>query len=169
MQGVVNQAAAGTAKGQTFGLTSGVKGAARLVNSNRQVHAVIKEVARQTQLVDPEFTFTSVQVSLNARALLHTDRNNAGSSMAMAAGSYAGGQLCIYGDDTDDFTALPAENWHQFYGQYPHMVLPYAGERLSFIAFTHATTFTTEGKRLGDELSMQGFPLPRDFGQTKVV
>ena len=169
MKRVVNAAAAGTAKGQTFGLTVGAKGAVRAVDANRQAIAVIKEVARQTQLAVPGFTFTSIQISLNARAMLHTDRNNAGPSMAMAAGPFAGGQLCIYGDDTDDISALPAERWHRFYGQFPHMVLPYAGERLSFVAFTHATAFSAGGKRVEEELIRQGFPLPLDYGTTKVV
>ena len=92
-----------------------------------------------------------------------------GLSMALSVGPFEGGQLCVYHGDNEGHIPNPAGEWHVFDGHLPHHVLPYAGERLACIAYTHALAFTSQAKNFADVLSGQGFPIPPDFGVTKAT
>ena len=65
------------ARGQAFGFTYSGRGPPFLANHSKKSTELLKEVNRQVQLVRPGFSFTSLQVVLNGRALLHVDANNA--------------------------------------------------------------------------------------------
>ena len=54
--------------------------------------------------------------------------------------------------------------WNRFDGNDPHQVLPFYGERVSSVAFTHSAIFESAARPLIDDLFQQGFHLPTDAG-----
>ena len=86
MKRVVNGTSGAIAKGQAFGLSVSRGKTAALANSSQKVSEMVKEVARQLSVHAPEFSFTTLQVVLNGRALLHCDSNNAGGSTVISFG-----------------------------------------------------------------------------------
>ena len=86
MKRVVNGASGEIARGQAFGLSVCNGKQPVLASSSQKVEDMIKEAAKQLKARAPEFTFTTIQVVLNGRALLHCDSNNAGGSMVISLG-----------------------------------------------------------------------------------
>ena len=142
MARTVSVGAAGTARGQTFGLTFSNRNAPYVMHGTAKSKELIREVARQIGKTDPQFRFTSLQVGLNARSLLHCDKNNAGISKAIALGPFEGGHLTFYQEGPRTFATLDVGKWNDLDGHMPHQVLPFAGERIAIIAYTHAAAFT---------------------------
>ena len=88
---VVNSMGDNIAKVQTFGLSYTRKGGPILRNSSRETMDLIQDINLQLQKVSPNFTYTSLQIICNGRALLHVDKNNVGDSMSIALGPFCGG------------------------------------------------------------------------------
>ena len=120
-----------------------------LANPSKPVKDMIREVARQIRKTEATFTFTSVQLVLNGRAIMHIDANNVGPSMAVAIGPFFGGQLTVYEGSEQGHTPYANKGeWQHFNGLMPRHVFPYEGERLAFVAFTHSSAYTSSASRL---------------------
>ena len=78
----------------------------------------------------PDFRFSCIQVNEGASAL-HVDLANQGSSLIIALGNFTGGELYIYPDKIVDIQ----NKLNEFDGLYPHMTLPFEGERFSIVYF----------------------------------
>ena len=74
------------ARGQRFGMTANAAGAPRIGPHNMKSCEVVRIVARGIREVNPEITFSSLQVIFGARALLYVGKANIGASMAIALG-----------------------------------------------------------------------------------
>ena len=127
--------------------------------------SILNMIFRKIVLAVPAFTWTSIQVNFNTVAVKHRDENNAGPSLAFAVGSYVGGELCIQPQSavngvspTQEFNLL--EHPVMFDGRQGHSSKPFRGNRVSFIAFTHASW-----KEATDEQMLQliqlGFVVPK--------
>ena len=168
MKGVVNSLSGEISKGQAFGLSVCNGRRPVLANSSQKVVDMVKEAAKQLQVMAPGFTFTTIQVVLNGRALLHCDSNNAGGSMVISLGPSCGGELVYYDEEVGAHAVIPKNTWTPLDGRRPHHVLPFAGERLALVAYTHASSYCKEALSFSDALSKQGFLLPEDFGTSRV-
>ena len=56
----------------------------------------------------PLLHFSSMQINVNTRAVLHVDKGNIGMSAVMAMGRYAGGQLFTLTPDAEPIILDPA-------------------------------------------------------------
>ena len=128
---------------------------------------MIQAVRKMLTADDPTFTFTSLQLVVNGRAQLHTDRGNVGLSKTISFGPFCGGELCIHSAGDGQYKVVRAGVVETFDGHHGHLVLPFAGERLSFVAFTHAVIYTAASRGLLDSLVKLGFPLPEDAGKVR--
>ena len=86
----------------------------------------------------PSFRSTSLQLTINGRAIMHTDRHNEGISVAVACDRYVGGQLFTIGHDSKPVLLECGGKPQLFDGRLPHCNMPFAGYRLSAIAFVHS-------------------------------
>ena len=168
MKRVVNGTSGEIARGQAYGLSVCQGKQPVLANSSQKVVDMVKEAAKQLRARAPEFTFTTIQVVLNGRALLHCDSNNAGGSMVISLGPSCGGELVFYDEEAGSHKVIPRNVWTSLDGRRPHHVLPFAGERLALVAYTHSTAYCKEAKNCSDALVKQGFVLPADFGSSRV-
>ena len=74
----------------------------------------------------------------------------------------------MYDEATGLHTPVSAGAWHAIDGKQPHHVLPFCRERVAVVAYTHRQRSLQWHTPFGDSLASQGFPLPGDFGKTKV-
>ena len=107
----------------------------------------------------PKFCFTSLQLTINGRSTMHTDKHNEGISVAVACGRFVGGQLFTIGPDSKPVLLECGGTPQLFDGRLPHCNMPFAGYRLSAIAFVHsrATNLQPEER---DKLQTLGFVPP---------
>ena len=82
--------------------------------------------------IDPEFTYTTIQVNKNVISRPHVDKNNVGPSYIIALGDFTGGNLVIEGVE-HNIKNSPL----QFDGRLGHWITPFEGTRYSLVFFTH--------------------------------
>ena len=75
MKRAVSGASGAEAGGQCFGLTVPSTGMPHIAIWSKRSAELVKMVTKQIAEIDDKFTFTSLQVVLNARAQMHTDKN----------------------------------------------------------------------------------------------
>ena len=97
----------------------------------RHVNAIIREA-------HPSLCFTSLQLTINGRAVMHTDTQNRGISVAVACGRSVGGHLFTMSSDNKPLLLDCAGKTQLFDGRLPHCNVPFAGYRLSAIGFVHS-------------------------------
>ena len=151
-------------RGQCFGLSVDPRGAPRACSFSSKSADLVRAVVTSIAAKYPGFCFTSMQVVLNARALLHVDKGNCGPSLTLALGPYQGGQLAVLEEDATGHTLLSGGEWHLFDGRNPHFVLPYSGDRAAIVLYCHCAAFSAQATHMKDQLRKQGFPLPENFG-----
>ena len=164
MQRVVDGRSSSVAKGLSFGLTYSGKGGPFIGNRSRKATELVHAVNKQITARYPGFTYTSLHVVHNGRALVHTDKSNHGPSVAVALGPYAGGKLSVYDDGEGAFETVEAGVWKSFDARRPHLITPFAGDRVAIVAYTHSSAFTSMARQFMDPLLQQGFPLPNEYG-----
>ena len=162
MKRTVSVEAASMARGQAFGLTIAGHGSSYVASSNKAIKDVVRHVAKLLEQEDPTFTFTSLQIGLNARSLLHCDKNNVGLFMDTTIGPFEGGHLTYYSEVDGTFAAMDTRRWNAFGGRLAHQVMPYYGDRIAVIAYTHSAAFTTHAKQIRRALEDDGFSLPEN-------
>ena len=73
--------------------------------SKLQKHQRVIELAtKYIELLDPNFTYTSIQFSKCMLTPRHVDKNNVGLSTIVGLGSYEGGSLIIYDEEGNEHT-----------------------------------------------------------------
>ena len=65
---------------------------------------VIELATKYIELLDPNFTYTSIQFSKCMLTPKHVDKNNTGLSTIVGLGSYEGGSLIIYDKEGNEHT-----------------------------------------------------------------
>ena len=151
-------------KGACYGLTAGRNKQPYVPSAASKVQSLIRMVRGHLKKTDPDFTFTSLQVNANARAPWHVDQSNVGESRALMLGPCEAGQLCVHAVDGPEIQLAPKGAWFGFDGRRPHSVLPFAGERIGVVAFTHTGIHTAAAKAWTDKLVQQGFAPPPNAG-----
>lgn len=118
----------------------------------------------------PSFQFTSIQVNKDYAAALHTDKNDAGSSMIVGLGSYSGGELWIDDDTPHGKCVNICGKWLQFDGQRAHEVLPFRGRRYTLVYFSRESggdVGADPTSNVARRLFELGFPLPTSLPATR--
>ena len=121
---------------------------------------VINLVADMLQAKDQDFTFTSIQLVVNARAQVHVDKGNVGPSLAVTLGPFSGGELCTHDPEPNSFPVGAPGVVTKFDGRKAHFILPFAGDRVSIIAFTHQAIYTAAARAHIDLLRRLRFRPP---------
>ena len=124
-----------------------------------QLAAVVAEVAAQLKHADELFTFSSLYVAIDCRAKLHTDQCNVGASYQLAIGPHEGGVLVEF-PPCGPAIGWPANRWNRTDGSRPHLCMPFAGRRVSLIAYTHDVSLAPEAEMQRTAARRLGFPLP---------
>ena len=79
------------------------------------------------------FSWTSLQVNVNTLADWHTDQYIIGVSAMLALGDFSGGEFVLSGH-----APLELKDHLVFFDGHPtHCSLPFEGQRLTVVAFTH--------------------------------
>lgn len=78
--------------------------------------------------------------------MLHSDVGNIGLSAVVALGRYSGGQLFTVSEEGCPLIHDVGGQVSLINGRAPHCVLPYAGFRLSAVAFLHSQTFRVDAQ-----------------------
>ena len=91
----------------------------------------------QAAITHPSFQFTSIQVNVGLASVLHTDDANIGPSLVVALGPFTGGQLWTH--RAAEGCVLDVRNFAYINGRVPHRTLPYAGDRVSIVLFSHSS------------------------------
>ena len=123
--------------------------------------ALVGEVRRQLQEADAQFTFSSLYVAVDCRAKLHVDQCNVGASYQMAVGPHEGGVLVEF-PLRGPAVGWPANVWNRTDGSRPHLNMPFAGKRVSLIAYTHDVSLAPDSLAQRLAARQLGFPLPSD-------
>tara|TARA_R110002012_G_scaffold322066_1_gene554469 strand:- start:22064 stop:22642 length:579 start_codon:yes stop_codon:yes gene_type:complete len=86
---------------------------------------------------DPNFQYTTIQINKNVKCAPHTDRNNAGVSVAISLGDFTGGGIIQYNTDgSEEF--IDTKNCFKYQdGNIKHTTAPFEGERYALIFFYH--------------------------------
>ena len=95
------------------------------------------------------------------RARLHADMSNKGPSMVMVTGPGEAGWLWQYKGLGEACQVFGKDAWVLTDGNLPHLVMPFAGERVSIVVFTHAAADDPKAKHLEEECEMLGFKTPK--------
>lgn len=86
--------------------------------------------------IDPDYTFTSIQVNRNFRGKPHVDRGDHSYQYALSLGDFRGGLLVIETDDPQQLAVLETkERLTKCDGRRPHWVTSYCGTRYSLIMY----------------------------------
>ena len=109
--------------------------------------------------VAPNFTFTSVQINVDLAAKPHVDGSNLGQSAILALGPHTGGAYWTV-DGDGSVTHNVYGRWLLADGRVPHGNLPFYGQRVSCIAFTHSASMADNAKVALHSAASHGFPLP---------
>jgi len=115
---------------------------------------------------DPDFRFTSIQVNLNTKYLMHTDGIDAGPSRMIACGNFTAGRMWLHDSSADSWSAIDVrEKWIAFDGREFHLTEDWDGpERWSLVYFSNPTWRKARRSRKGRQTMMQlmelGFPWP---------
>jgi hypothetical protein len=139
----------------TFGVVSMLTGeamASHCVRSAPEVMMLLSQWLKDNQAkhfpsMKKDFPFTSINVNYAYAAKLHRDRNNAGPSLIIALGDFAGGALKYYPDDDGKtkLDQLPTElskpldikgKLTLFDGNRGHSVEDFTGDRYSLVFFS---------------------------------
>lgn len=165
----VSSEAGDVPKGRSYGLTIGRNRIPYTAPSSQKVNGIVKKIREMLKLSHPGFRFSSLQVNVNSRSMWHVDAGNHGQSVALSLGPFIGGNLCVYGGPQEGFYVVPQHAWYSFDGRYPHFVMPYAGVRVSLIAYTHSSVYSAGSRSFLDLLTRQGFPLPDEAGKGGIM
>ena len=71
---------------------------------NKKHKKAIELATKYIELLDPNFTYTSIQFSKCMLTPRHVDKNNVGLSTIVGLGSYEGGSLIIYDEEGNEHT-----------------------------------------------------------------
>ena len=82
----------------------------------------VKLASEVMQIDDKNFTFTSLQLVVNARAQVHVDKGNVGQSLGLALGPFKGGDLCVHEGDENSFRVGSPEVVEEFDGRKAHFI-----------------------------------------------
>lgn len=96
MTRTVAQDAADDVRGVCLGLTAGPNRSAYIKPMPSGGVDVAKLIGQLLAQHDPNFTYASIQLIINARSQLHVDRANVGPSLALSMGLFIGGELCVH-------------------------------------------------------------------------
>ena len=124
---VVPQGAEDLSRGKCCAITCGRDNKPYVLQMPTKVQEIVRQVKVWLSDRRPQFTFTSIQLSVNCRASLHTDSGNMGRSLGATLGPFVGGNLCIYDAEGERFRVAPPHTWTDFDGRHPHLAMPYAG------------------------------------------
>ena len=138
----------GAVPGMCLGLVHALGGQGMKVSNISECFPdLVKLVVRYVVASLPEthlgpFPFSSLQVNYNYAAKRHVDGNNIGPSYILSMGAHTGGRLRTWNatslGSADGFETLACHReWALFDGCNEHETEPFAGTRISFIAFTH--------------------------------
>ena len=83
----------------------------------------------------PSLKFSSTQINVNSRSIMHADSGNVGHSAVVAFGQFAGGQLFTVSAEGCPVIHNPAGEVILINGRLPHAVLPFAGYEAPFALF----------------------------------
>jgi hypothetical protein len=83
---------------------------------------------------DPKYVFDAVTVNKNHAIKKHVDKNNQDDSYIFGLGDYTGGEL-VFESGPHEGTHNIKDKWLKFRGDHPHYVLPFKGERWSFVFY----------------------------------
>ena len=143
-------------KGIVYGLSMGRNKTPYAAQVPGKAVELIKAVRAQLDMIDPNFRFTSIQLVVNGRTGLHVDQGNVGDSRAISLGPPVGGMLCVHSQDDADFQVSSPGSWFAFDGRRPHLVLPFAGERVAIVAYCHSGVFSAAARPYIDMLTRHG-------------
>ena len=118
------------------------------------IHMIIAAVREP----HPHFQYTRIQVNIGLTSGLHTDDSNLGSSLICAIDPHCGGQLWIH--CAVEGQVLNIRNWQAINGRMHHRNLPFIGERVSVVLFTHAGACSPQRKEAITAVAMDNFPVP---------
>ena len=125
----------------------------------RQLQLLTRYINQMFRQEFPEFYFSSLQLNINARTLMHTDSANMGVSATVSMGHHYGGCLFTLAADGSPVIHDTACEPTLIDGRVPQCTLPFAGYRLVAVAFLHKVVFCTPDWQR-DKLSDLGFRLP---------
>ena len=92
-----------------------------------------KKIVRR---VDPDFTFSSMQVNKNFSGMPHVDKNDVTYQYALSFGDFVGGRLVVSTDDPTKYISLNTKGrLTRCDGRHPHWVTPFKGTRFSLIFY----------------------------------
>ena len=95
-----------------------------------------RTMMRMVKAVDPDYTFSSMQVNKNFRGQPHRDKGDHSYQYALSLGNFTGGELLIETDDPQRLTIFETKDrLTKCDGRRPHWVAPYFGTRYSLIMY----------------------------------
>ena len=123
-----------------------------------QYQAILRYIIDSAAATAPGFHFSSVQVNINLASAIHVDSANIGPSMAIGLGPHIGGQLWTDGHPEGQVNEI--REWHCFNGCIPHANLPYFGQRISIVLFTHSAINSPTAAYAVSTAAENGLPMP---------
>jgi hypothetical protein len=98
--------------------------------------ALWQHMRKMVKDVDPNYSFTSIQVNKNFVGKPHRDKNDHSYQFALSVGDFTGGELVIETDDPQQLTVLETKDrLSKCDGRRTHWVTPYSGTRYSIIMY----------------------------------
>ena len=95
-----------------------------------------RTMLRMVKAVDPDYTFSSMQVNKNFRGQPHRDKGDHSYQYALSLGNFTGGELLIETNDPQRLTMLETKDrLTKCDGRRPHWVASYSGTRYSLIMY----------------------------------
>ena len=119
---------------------------------------VVAAIVANAVVAFPDFQYTSIQVNIGLASTLHVDSGNMGPSLIIALGPFTGGQVWTH--RAAEGNVLSVHNWTMMNGNVPHRTLPYTGDRLSIVLFTHAAAASQKSAAAMCQVRTAGIPAP---------
>ena len=136
-------------------------------NIPHQAKTLIEIILADIKKAAPGFCFTSIQINVDLAAKPHVDGGNVGPSAIISLGPHTGGFLWTL-DASGSVAHNPYDNWIVADGRVPHGNLPFYGQRVSCVAFTHAAIKNENVQNALHMASNAGFPIPFQRGPADI-